>query len=538
MSLDFSKATALSIPDGVVYEITDAQGNVLWSIVDMRYISLGDSIAAGHTINSDWEKSPLGVVTDQNGKIHYQYEGTRSQYTETLSGATNENSETIIVKNSYTDLIKDNLRTKYSSSKVLTLSFAHSGDTVANLIAKLNHDRVKNAIKKADIVTICIGANDILGHVYPALEPYITSGDLSGLEAKVKASLNILATDSEPNSYTSLFNKLNSINPNAKFVFTTVYNPYKYLWIDEDRNGFFGPLLNTIPNWDVTVPYINITYSISNLVKDGLLQTSYVQLLFNRVNGLCNWVEKFVEGSSDFDGLNRVLKNKIKVYQQQGHSNFYVANTKELFDIFPDRDKGSICYNDLVNVEFTRGYTTATVNWGALWSGSDAGTYWGNLMTKHTYWINALPSLNVADYVDFHFEEFAAEVGTDIINKVIVPNVDPHPEEDGQYVLSRSFEDVIGLSSLDPYTIKYNPNGGDGSMNDRVIHSVDGLSAYNVTLDPLGFTPQPGYRFTGWLGSDGKTYANGEVITLTESASDKYIFGKLFFANDIVSLDI
>ncbi|MBR5779350.1 MAG: hypothetical protein IKY21_01840 [Clostridia bacterium] len=32
-------------------------------------------------------------------------------------------------------------------------------------------------------------------------------------------------------------------------------------------------------------------------------------------------------------------------------------------------------------------------------------------------------------------------------------------------------------------------------------------------------------------------FSNGKAITLTESASDKYIFGKFFFANDIVALD-
>ena len=31
---------------------------------------------------------------------------------------------------------------------------------------------------------------------------------------------------------------------------------------------------------------------------------------------------------------------------------------------------------------------------------------------------------------------------------------------------------------------------------------------------------------------------SGKIITLTESASNKYIFGKFFFANDIVSLDV
>jgi lysophospholipase L1-like esterase len=522
MSLDFSKVTSWRVPEGEVSEVTDAQGNILWSIIEQRYISLGDSIAAGHTIDNYWKKTPLGIVTDEEGKIHYQYEGTKSQYTETLTGASQPNQKTIIVNNSYTDRINKDLKTKYGTPKVYTLSFAHSGDTVANLISKLNHTRVQDAISKADIVTICIGANDILGHVYPALEPYITSGDLSQLEGDVKKSLVALDTDSNSNSYISLFNKLNSFNSNAKFVFTTVYNPYKYLWIDEDRNGFFKPLLDYIPNWDITVPGVNYTFSLSNIIKDGILSTTYIQLLFDRVNGLCNWVEKFVEGSSDFNGLNRVLKNKIKTYQQQGHSNFYIANTKELFDIFPDRDKGTICYDDLVNVEFTRGYTTKDMDWEALWIDdySSGGAYWEALRDKYIWftwdefdWSNPIWSV-----LHINWDDMAYTLMMDTINKVIVPNVDPHPEEDGQYVLSRSFEDIIGLSSLDPYTIKYNANGGNGSMNSRVIYSVDGLPAYNIALDPVAFVPpQTGYRFTGWKDQYGNSYSNGQLITLNSS---------------------
>ena len=33
-------------------------------------------------------------------------------------------------------------------------------------------------------------------------------------------------------------------------------------------------------------------------------------------------------------------------------------------------------------------------------------------------------------------------------------------------------------------------------------------------------------------------YYNGKVITLTESSSNKYIFGKFFFANKIIALEI
>ena len=38
--------------------------------------------------------------------------------------------------------------------------------------------------------------------------------------------------------------------------------------------------------------------------------------------------------------------------------------------------------------------------------------------------------------------------------------------------------------------------------------------------------------------AEGLDFYKGKIITLTESASNKYIFGKFFFANDIVSLDL
>ncbi len=38
--------------------------------------------------------------------------------------------------------------------------------------------------------------------------------------------------------------------------------------------------------------------------------------------------------------------------------------------------------------------------------------------------------------------------------------------------------------------------------------------------------------------AEGLDYYDGKVITLTESASDKYIFGKFFFANKIIGFDI
>jgi hypothetical protein len=38
--------------------------------------------------------------------------------------------------------------------------------------------------------------------------------------------------------------------------------------------------------------------------------------------------------------------------------------------------------------------------------------------------------------------------------------------------------------------------------------------------------------------AEGLDLYNGKVITMSESASNKYIFGKFFFANKIITLDI
>lgn len=122
--IDFSKITRVTIPEGVAIEIQDGNGNLVWDAFHMRYVSLGDSIAAGHSINEYWA-------------TNY---GVGSQYGE------NGNTSTEIVPKSYTDLIKNKLEKSYDPLRVSTKSFAHSGDTVENLIAKLNHDRVKGAI--------------------------------------------------------------------------------------------------------------------------------------------------------------------------------------------------------------------------------------------------------------------------------------------------------------------------------------------------------------------------------------------------------
>lgn len=393
-SMKFSKVRGVRIPKGNVQTIK-ADGNVLWDIVQYRYVSLGDSISAGHTIDEHWAKNY----------------GEGSQY------GVNGNASTVIVPNSYVDLIGKELRNMYGTRNVSIKSFSRSGDTVADLMEKLTHTVVIEGIKKANIVTICIGANDVLQPAFGDLYTYINTGSLANAESIIAQNLSNLASDNHATSYTALFNRLNEINPNAKYIFTTVYNPYKYLWCEEGRNGFFAPLLATIP--DISF----LGFDIDGLIKDGLLSTPIVQQFFSRVNSLSAWAENYVTA------LNNVIKSRINAYAKP---NFVVAETKALFDTYPDRTgTGDVKYNDLVNVEYTRGYNTMDMDWGQLYKDSDAGTYWTKL------------ALSYVSLSGFDINGFAVELMDDVINKVVVPDVDPHPETYGHYVLKKSFAEAL-----------------------------------------------------------------------------------------------
>ena len=438
--MKFSQVNAWRIPKGSALKVRQG-GKTLWTPIGARYVSFGDSIAAGHAINSRWE-------------IDY---GTGSQY------GKNGHTETVIVPGCYTDLIHRDL-TRTRKGVVNTTSFAKSGDRVDDLIRILDHDKARNAVSKADYVTLCIGANDVLEPALSHLADYIWYGSIDELNRIVDNNLAVLADDSNPNSYTALFDKLSAINPDAKYVFTTIYNPYKYLHIEEGRNGFFKPLLDLIPSMYIDIDKIiedrflggkDLAYydirrwrwvsielglDLRDVIIDGLLMTPYFLQFFDRINQMSSRGENYVTR------LNNVLKEKINAYRAV-NPNFYVADTKAVFDTYPDRQTpANVHYNDLVNVEFTRGYDASKLDWGAIWRpeyGSNAGQFYLDLAWRHLSFHNALPSTNVWDYVSFNIDGFAFDLINLAINRVFVANVDPHPEEQGHIVLKDVFSNFI-----------------------------------------------------------------------------------------------
>lgn len=481
----------------------------------INYVSLGDSIAAGHNIDDGWSATY----------------GEGSQY------GKNGNQRTTIVPNCYTDLIKKELESVYGANNVSVSSFARSGDTVADLMSKLSHEAVITAIQNADLVSICIGANDVLEPAMSHLDQYINYGDLSQLEGIVSANMKKLSGELESGiengvtvyytSYKDLFDRLSELNPNAKYVFTTIYNPYKYLWLKEGKDGFFAPMLSVMPDFTIdiegflgiNIPGVDLKYDID--IKSAFLDMSIVKQLFSRINGLNAWVEMCVEGTSTFDGLNRVLRKAISGYQGV-NPNFSVADTKVLFDLFPNRTETSsdVDYSDLVSVEFTSTFDTAKMDWGKLWPGSDPGAFFNDLLWKYLKIENAFPSINVTDYVYFNMNGYVTELVSLVVERVVAPDVDPHPETHGHAVLKRAFTNMWGLISYDP---------GEGTS----VHGDVVLKGGNL---PYTKSTKSGTEFSAWCSDPNLTqYINPGSEFSNYKAEGSHTLTDLVNGNSVIS---
>lgn len=90
---------------------------------------------------------------------------------------------------------------------------------------------------------------------------------------------------------------------------------------------------------------------------------------------------------------------------------------------------------------------------------------------------------------------------------------------DGKVVMSTS----CGLNSSGYYVYDL----ADATESGKIL---DGAPVY--------YLDKPEEKTDGPAMAEGLDFYKGKIITLTESASNKYIFGKFFFANDIVSLNL
>ena len=470
--MKFSNVDTVRIPSGTAKKIR-YNGNTLWEPYQMRYVSLGDSIAAGYLLDGHDESKEYGKKGNTN--------------------------PTVILDKSYTGLVRDELKKRYS--KVKATSFACSGDTVEDLMGKLARSEVQAELAKADLVTISIGANDVLQPALARLQGYlfgtVTESEITNVVQQNIANLN---NDDYAMSYAALLNKLYSVNPNAKYVFTTVYNPYKYLYAykgssaGEYKDGFLGPLM-----WWVDPDGINDIGSalgfsgLAVYAREAILNTVYMTTFFTNANRMSSLTEGYVTD------LNRVLKNKVDAF---GKQNFIFTDTKAVYDPVPNYPTTSHnYYNDLVNVSITQGYVCEDMNWGELWGGE---INWASIA-----WDFIRGDMSVIN-------ELAEKLREIVVENILWPNVDPHPRTWGHHALYCSFADALGWEALPRRTLAYNAGTyGTGSITTQTIIALDNMTVY-TNISANAFTANTvGYRFTGWQGSNGAAYSDGQFVGLS-----------------------
>ncbi len=111
-------------------------------------------------------------------------------------------------------------------------SFAHSGDKTSDLVLILENqtsDENLAEFLKTDILTLCIGANNVLSAAVSLMPNYL----LSGVNETELREILQTGLDNFNNDYTNIIIPTLTQNENAKVVVMTIYNPYLYLDLDD-----------------------------------------------------------------------------------------------------------------------------------------------------------------------------------------------------------------------------------------------------------------------------------------------------------------
>jgi lysophospholipase L1-like esterase len=100
-----------------------------------------------------------------------------------------------------------------TNNQVKGINFAVSGAKTNDLISTINQNGVKNAIKESNIILVTIGGNDLFPGWDELSPSVISNSKFNNIE---------FAKNME-----TIFTTINSINPNTKIYWLTLYNPFE-----------------------------------------------------------------------------------------------------------------------------------------------------------------------------------------------------------------------------------------------------------------------------------------------------------------------
>ena len=225
-----NKAVAWSSDDPLVATVNSSGG--------VTAIAVGIATITATTNGGEFTDT-CNVTVNPSSTIHYLALG------DSIATGTTSRGDTT----SYIDGFYEYLKIKYPLNTVTTTDLSNDGDASAELLYKLKTNLTfQEEVKKANIITISIGGNNILS----AGKNYFSSID------NTIAQAGTLAFEIE---YDQIIVEIRRLNTTAKIVAATLYNPYNSVSI----SGYSGdPMLH-----EQVQPYIGrINAKIKGVIND------------------------------------------------------------------------------------------------------------------------------------------------------------------------------------------------------------------------------------------------------------------------------
>ncbi len=298
----------------------------------ITYVAFGDSISKGYYIN--FKKSING---EQN-----------TGHLNVIEGETNSYAP---IEGSYVDKIRDELEKTYT---VDAYNYSITGDDCQDLLnfikggegrtgfcnlekaedsneifTTLKNGDVLNSLKNAKVISVCIGANNILSQSISLMQGFLSTGETTRASMENVLKKQIIGDKSDDikgfkAEFEELLTTLTNINSTAKIYFSNVYNPYKAL---------------TAQAWTLLA-----------------IQTQYPNFTQDNLNVVSEVAELAIAGGkdssgNDFVGINNVIENAIT---ESKNGKLCYVNTKSLFDEKYDEtnkeqylENVNVCLNEL-----------------------------------------------------------------------------------------------------------------------------------------------------------------------------------------------
>lgn len=250
----------------------------------LSYISLGDSICAGTYLTEDGSE---------------------------------------VYENNYTKLFSNHLKTNIYDT-ISTLNYGKDGDNTSNFYSKitgldasgnpLDGDalalslEIQEQIQNADLITISMGANDILGPASGNFLNMLVYG--TDITPELDVGLNAFKTN-----FPKIIERLKTLNPNAKYIFTNIYNPYLELMTASEDLSLLTPMGSLPVTKDALILFGTISEAYINSSSSPIFPSTPVLVGQENKN-----IEK---------GINQLMVEYLA-----GEDNFSYIDTKSAFDAY------------------------------------------------------------------------------------------------------------------------------------------------------------------------------------------------------------